>query len=264
MLIDDDNVSYVKDDDEYFFEKRMKVPKTAFVAEEGKKLSKEEQKLSNKLNHETDTKNYTRFDEALITPEIAEQEERVRQNKVQTELVKEYANPVFAQAVRQVEDKLHRKINYDEFDKMCKTYAAELANADARTRKTDPNPVDYQTYYDQLIQNKKVVPLYKIYAQRLEQSKVDEIGSLLDQAKADINGSHLVLKAGSSVNVHHKGKVTFEDDEKRRRITIDNKRDVELLHMKLRKEYIDKKYPKEISEELGEVANGPHTNDGFE
>ena len=263
MILDDDDTNYIKDDDEYFFNKRMKVPKTTIISNDGKKLSTEEEELNKKLSYETDTSNYKRFDELLITPEQANTEYSIKQREEEMNSIKDYANPVFAQAVKQVESKLGRKINYDEFDKMCKTYAAELANIDAKTRNREPNLVDYNTYYDQLIQNKKIVPLYQVYAARLEQDKVDEIDRLYKEAKATTNGQQLYLKAGSSVNIRHKGKVTFEDLEKRRRITIDNKRDVELLHMKHRKEFIDKKYSKEIQEELGQISN-EHENDGFE
>jgi len=264
MMIDDDNVNYYKDDDEYFFERRMKVPKTTIVAETGKKLTEEEKKLKEKLEHETNTINYDRVEDCLITPEEATQIELARRRQEALDEVKEYANPVFAQAVKQVESKLGRKINYDEFDKMCQTYAGELAEADARTRKRPLNPIDYKTYYNQLIQNRKVVPAYKMYANRLESDKVNEIAGLLETAKAASEGSTLKLKAGSSVNIHHKGKVTFEDMERRRRITIDNKRDVDLLHMKHRKEFLDKKYSKEIKEEIGELTTGVHDNEGFE
>ena len=263
MILDDDDTNYIKDDDEYFFNKRMKVPKTTIISNDGKKLSTEEEELNKKLSYETDTSNYKRFDELLITPEQANAEYSIKQREEEMNSVKDYANPVFAQAVKQVESKLGRKINYDEFDKMCKTYAAELANIDAKTRNREPNLVDYNTYYNQLIQNKKIVPLYQVYAARLEQDKVDEIDKLYKEAKATTSGQQLYLKAGSSVNIRHKGKVTFEDLEKRRRITIDNKRDVELLHMKHRKEFIDKKYSKEIQEELGQISN-EHENDGFE
>lgn len=264
MILDDDNVNYYRDDDEYFYEKRMKVPKMKIVANDGGKLSPEEEKLSKKLGHETSTVNYERVDESLITPEEATKIEIARRKQEEKDLVKEYANPVFAQAVRQVEQKLGRKINYDEFDKMCQTYAGELAMADARTRKKDPNPVDYKTYYDQLIQNKKVVPAYKVYANKLEADKVNEISNLLDSAKAAAENSTLKLKVGSSVNMRHKGRVTFEDTENRRRITIDNKRDVDLLHMRHRKEFLDKKYSQEIKEEIGELTHGAHDNEGFE
>ena len=47
MILDDDNVNYYRDDDEYFYEKRMKVPKMKIVANDGGKLSPEEEKLFN-------------------------------------------------------------------------------------------------------------------------------------------------------------------------------------------------------------------------
>lgn len=103
MILDDDNVNYYRDDDEYFYEKRMKVPKMKIVANDGGKLSPEEEKLSKKLGHETSTVNYERVDESLITPEEATKIEIARRKQEEKELVKEYANPVFAQAVRQVE-----------------------------------------------------------------------------------------------------------------------------------------------------------------
>lgn len=261
---ENDEENYYRDDDEFFFENRFKVPKTTIIAENGNNLTAEEKELKNKLEHETNTVNYDRIEECLITPEEVEAAEAKKRRQAELDEVKEYANPVFAQAVKQVEDKLGRKINYDEFDKMCQTYAAELANADARTKRRDPNPLDYNNYYNQLIQNKKVIPAYKSFANGLESQKVDEISNLLDSAKAAGENSKLTLRVGSNVNIRHKGKVTFEDTEKRRRITIDNKKDVDLLHMKHRQEFLDKKYSKEITEEIGELEHGVHTNDGFE
>ena len=124
--------------------------------------------------------------------------------------------------------------------------------------------IDYNTYYNQLIQNRKVTPAYKVYANKLEEDKVNEISELLQAAKSSGDNSTLKLKVGSSVNMHHKGKVTFEDPARLRRITIDNKRDVDLLHMKHRKEFLDKKYATQIREEIGELTHGVHDDEGFE
>lgn len=264
MILDDDNVNYYQDDDDYFYEKRKQIPKTTIIANDGKKLTKEEAALNQKLSHKTDTRNYEANQLELVTPEEATKAAEEQKAKEAAALTKDYANPVFAQAVKQVEAKLGRKINYDEFDKLCMTYAGELAAADARSRKQDLNPRDYEVYYNQLIKNKKVVPAYKIYANKLEADKAEEIANLLASAKASTDTATLKLKAGASVNIHHKGKVTFEDYEHRRRITIDNKRDVELLHMRRRKDFLDKKYAKEIEEEIGELTHGVHDSDGFE
>lgn len=256
----DDNTNYYMDDDESYFENKKKDNKSTSQVET--KNKQEIDPLQQKIDYVTDTSDYDSDEMVLITPEQATAEYNKQRIEKDAILTKNYADPILAKAISQVEARIGRKINYEEFDKMCKTYAAELANADARFKKQEPNPIDYKTYYDQLIQNKKVVPAYQVYADKLEQSKVDEIDTLLKNAQAANKGATLKVRAGSAINMHHDGDVVFEDTEMRREIKIDNKRDVELLHMKHRQAFLDKKYADEIKEESG--VSSVHTNDGFE
>lgn len=260
-MYDDDDTNYYMDDDESYLENR-KSKSSGQVEQTKSATSKVEEVLQKKINYKTDTSNYESDEMVLITPEQADADYKSKEATEQAILTKNYADPVMAKAISTVEARIGRKINYEEFDKMCKTYAAELANADARMKKADPNPIDYKTYYDQLIQNKKVVPAYQVYANKLEQSKVDEIDSLLQAAKAANDGAELHVKAGEVINMHHNGNVVFEDTDNRRRIKIDNKKDVELLHMKHRQAFLDKKYADEIKRESGIAID--HDNEGFE
>lgn len=261
-MYDDDDTNYYMDDDESYLENRKNNKSSGQVEQIKDSASKIDEALQKKIDYKTDTSNYESDEMVLITPEQADAEYKSKEATEQAILTKNYADPVMARAINKVESRIGRRINYEEFDKMCKTYAAELANADARMKRADPNPIDYKTYYDQLIQNKRVVPAYQVYANKLEQSKVDEIDSLLQATKAANNGAELHVKAGEVINIHHNGDVVFEDTDNRRRIKIDNKKDVELLHMKYRQAFLDKKYADEIKRESGITTD--HNNEGFE
>lgn len=221
---------------------------------------KKESDIDKKLNHVTDTKKYDSTKMELISPEEAERDYINKSDFEST--YREYADPVMDEAVKNVERRLGRKINYDEFDKMCKTYAAELVNADARLKKTAPNQRDYNIYYEQLIQNKKIEPKYKTYAKKYEQQKIDELYDLYLKSKQATDNSTLNVKLGSVINMRHNGNVEFEDTENRRTIRINNANDVKLLHMKQRKDFLDKKFGEIIKEETG-VYTDPDI-DGFE
>ena len=268
MSLYNDEENYYKDDDDYEYTKNIEQKKKPETKDDDKKSSEDnkiDEKLKVKLDHVTNTSNYeTDKQMILITPEQAQKDYDEQQRIENFELTKEYANPVFAQAVKQVEDKLKRKINYDEFDKMCKTYAGELANADARSLNRTPREEDYDRYYNDLIQNKTVKPLYKNYGARLEAQKVDEIYDLYLKAKDKIDSSTIKSSMNKPINIRHKGKVEFQDFEHRKKITINNESDVKLLHMQYRKDFLDKRFSKEIQEETGIKSNKVHDNEGFE
>jgi len=266
MSLYNDEENYYKDDDDYEYTKNIEQKKKLEIKNTDKTTdNKIDEKTKIKLNHVTDTSTYeTDKQMILITPEQAQTEYENQQKIKNFELTKEYANPVFAQAVKQVEDKLKRKINYDEFDKMCKTYAGELANADARSLNRAPKEEDFDKYYNDLIQNKTVKPLYKNYGARLEVQKVDEIYDLYLKAKDKIDSSTIKSSMNKPINIHHKGKVEFQDFENRKKITINNENDVKLLHMQYRKDFLDKRFGNEIQKETGIANNKIHDNEGFE
>lgn len=260
MNLYDENENFYKDDDDLEYSRNI----------ESKKNNENDSKSDNKdidkkLKHITNTSNYESDQKmTLITPEEAQHNYEESERVKQFELTKDYANPVFAQAVKQVESKLKRKINYDEFDKMCQTYAAEMANADAHSLKRNPKEEDYNKYYNDLINNRVVKPIYKSYGSRLESQKVDEIYELYVKAKDTIDNSTIKSNMNRPINIRHKGKVEFQDYEHRKRITINNNDDVQLLHMQYRKDFLDKKYSEEIQRETG-INNGKiHDNEGFE
>lgn len=219
----------------------------------------EEANITNKINYKTDTSSYNPMNYQIISPEEAEEENRrLKQNE--NVINEEYADPILGQAIRQIEDKLERKITYDEFEKLCKTYAAELVNKDAEIKGTEPSKSDYKLYYDTLIQNKKVVPAYLMRMQNYESSIVNEIDDLMKKhskyAEKDLN-----IKLGNKVNIRHKGKVIIRDEIKSREYVINNENDVKLLHMKYREDWINKKFGDQIN---GDQNSQFHDNDGFE
>ena len=255
----DENTNYASflDDDEAYAD-RINNKRNNIQVESAS--SKKESELSILVNHVTNTKNYDSTKMELISPEEAEKD-FFNKNEFD-DRNREYADPVMNSAVKNVEKKLGRKITYDEFDKMCKTYAAELVNADARLNNSEPNQQDYNLYYGQLIQNKRIEPKYKSYAKKYEQQKVDELFDLYKKAKKATDNSTLNVKLGSVINMRHNGDVEFEDTENRRMIKINNKNDVKLLHMKQRKDFLDKKFGNIIREETG--VHVDKDMDGFE
>lgn len=70
------------------------------------------------------------------------------------------------------------------------------------------------------------------------------------------------IEAGRPINIRHQGKVIIKDEGNNREITINNKDDVKLLHMRHRQEFLDKLYKEDIARESGQSVN--HDNDGFE
>jgi len=214
------------------------------------------------LKHKTDTSSYNGTKMEIISPEEANNQATKQKLDSMNKLTEEYADPVLAIAVKNIEAKIGRKINYDEFDKLCRTYAAELVNRDAEIKGNGerPNPIDYNSYYETLIQNKKVIPAYKMRMSKYENSLVSEIDDLLTQAKK-YDESDLHINRGDPINIRHNGRVIIRDESKNREIVINNKNDVKLLHMKYRQDFLDKKYKDQIDKE----ANGySHDSDGFE
>lgn len=219
----------------------------------------EEVNMTNKINYKTDTSSYDPTSYRIISPEEAEEENR-KLNQQKSALNDEYADPILGQAIKQIEDKLERKITYDEFEKLCKTYAAELVNRDAEVKGSEPSKTDYKLYYETLIQNKKVVPAYLMRMQNYENSIINEIDDLMKK-HSKYNESDLSIKLGNSVNIRHKGKVIIRDENKSREYVINNENDVKLLHMKYREDWINKKFGDQIN---GTQSSKFHDNDGFE
>ena len=261
-----DNSTYIDDEFDDDFDYTPSLKETNFKIEEGMDIGLKPGEehlvpILKKLNHKTDTHNYNSFEFDIITPEEADkQAKQVFEHNVPN-ASPDYADPIIAQAVYQIESKLGRKINYDEFDKLCKTYAAELTNRDAQYKGTDePNPIDYKLYYDTLIQNKKVKPAYEMRMSKYEDSLVTEIDQLMKEHHSSFDSRDLHIARGDPINIRHKGKVYIRDEEHNQEIKIDNKKDVDLLRMKYRKEWLDKKHKHDIDLEI----NGAHSNDGFE
>ncbi len=260
-----DNSTYIDDEYDDDFDYKPAVKETNFKIDKNMDfgLAPNDAHLVpilNKLNHKTDTHNYNSFEFDIITPEEAEKQSKKMFEHNVPNASPEYADPIIAQAVYQIEHKLGRKINYDEFDKLCKTYAAELTNRDAQYKGTgEPNPIDYKLYYDTLIQNRKVKPAYEMRMSKYEDSLVTEISELMETHK-NFDTRDLHISRGDPINVRHKGNVFIRDEEHNQEIKINNKKDVDLLRMKYREDWLKKKYKNDIDAEI----NGVHSNDGFE
>ncbi len=262
-----DSSNYVADeyDDDFDLDPSKESNKeTIQISNLNDEESKKDIELNKKLIHKTDTKEYNSFEFDIMSPENANADsEKIftfSTPDLELSVSEEYADPVIAQAVTQIESKVNRKITHDEFDKLCKTYASVLANRDAWLRDMEaPNPIDYKMYYDTLIQNKKIKPAFEMRMSKLEDQMVGEIDRLMEAHK-NFDYRDLHVNKGTPVNVRHKGKVCIRDEEHNQEIKIDNKKDVDLLRMKYRKDWLDKKHERDINDEL----NGNHSNDGFE
>lgn len=251
-------------DDEYDDDFDGYVPKKTETFQIDKTDDEKTVDLKKKLNHKTDTTSFNSMSYEIMSPEEATQQtEAMISARDEEQTSKDYADPVLAKAVYQVEKKFGRKITYDEFDKLCRTYAAELANKDAAYKNNGEkaNPIDYKLYYETLIQNKKVQPAYKMHMQTYENSLIDEIDDLLDRHR-EFDSRDIHVGKGDPINIRHKGKVYIKDEEKNREIIINNKKDVDLLHMRYREDWLEKKYKKEIEKDLN--GGDDHSNDGFE
>jgi len=218
------------------------------------------------IEHKTDISTFNRMSgkdrkTVFVTPEEAQKIDSMMKQK-QAQVNGYYADPVIAVAAKRIEDRTGHPLTYDEFDKLCKTYAADLADIDRKIRhENGPDPDVYNSYYNQLIQNKKVLPAWKVQSSAHEQSLVHEIDALMGEAKRYDNYD-IHVKAGTPINIHHKGKVIMKDEDRNREIIIDNYEDVKLLHMKHRQAVLDKMYSDEINK--AQSGEGFHSNDGFE
>ena len=216
----------------------------------------ENDEFKQKYYHKTDTSNYDSSEMEVFSPEDVEQE-RLDQIRNQR-----FANDEFGTAVESIESKLGREINFDEFDKLCRSYATVLCEEDAKLLKS--GKVDGEArkrYYDDLIHNRKVTRVVRGYYENIETIKVNDIRKELERVKSIPTGE-LEVKSGKPVNYRHKGKVKIRDNEKGLLYVIDNNADVKLFNMRNRQEWLDKRYPEEIAEASGDVG-GRIDDDGF-
>jgi hypothetical protein len=210
-----------------------------------------------KFNHVTNTKDYdpTRFD--IISPEEAtieiEQEERKNPNQE------------FTTAIKDIVKIKNAPLTKEEYIKAADAYATILAERDEEKKKNyegkiDINPIKKETYLNLLLSNKPVTNALAESMKMYEDSIINPIMNALEKAQKE-KATALELKKNKRVNLRYKGKCRIATDEGGKVIIIDNKNDVDLLRMKYRKEWIDKRYPEEIK---GKASTNMLEDDEFE
>ena len=196
----------------------------------------------NKL-HYTNTTDYNSSKLKILTPE----EENQKINGILVNDNKRFANPEVEVAVDNIEKKLGREINEDEYDKLCRTYANILVEHDINNKKLykdiseEELNSDRKLYYDMLIQNRQIVLASRERMSNYEETMIAPIEAQLDIAMNN-ELSYIKVKQGKPINLKHHGKVAIAEDDNGRTIIIDNERDVKLLHMKYRQDWLDKRY----------------------
>lgn len=225
----------------------------------------EEQELKRKIEYKTDTSSFNSSEMVIVSPEQADEE--AKEAKMESVVSDgRFTNQEFGIAVSNIEAKLGRKINYDEFDKMCRSYATVLCERDADIRRTNKNqpvvvdPAYRDEYYKKLIKNEKVDPAYKMHLKAYEESMIGPISSLYDEYK-NTKIDELKVEDGKPINMRYKGKVAISEDKNGQVIVIDNDADTKLLHMQHRKNWLDKRFPDQIK---GVSTADHHNDDGFE
>jgi KaiC/GvpD/RAD55 family RecA-like ATPase len=207
----------------------------------------EEDELVKKITHITTTKEYDTSKLIVISPEEvqAQHERNERDNP----------NPEFTDALKEIVRRNNRKLTKEEYIKACDSYATILAERDEEKRKNYEgkyiiNPIKKETYLKLLLENKPVENAFRDSMKEYENVMVDSVINAYEKAKEnelkvlEVNPSS---KKNNRVNLRYNGKCRIASDEGGKVIIIDNKNDVDLLRMKYRKDWIDKKFPNEIN-----------------
>jgi hypothetical protein len=215
-----------------------------------------ESKEDRLINHITNTKNYdpTKFN--IISPEKATEE-------IEREMLNN-PNPEFSQAIQNIEKATNRILTKEEYIKAADTYATILAERDEEKKKNyegkyEINPIRKEKYFELLLNNIPVTNALAESMKTFENSLIAPLMDALEKSKKD-EVNVLELKKKARVNLRYKGKCRIAADEGGKVIIIDNKNDVDLLRMKYRKEWIEKKYPEVKNQQITNVLE----NDEFE
>jgi hypothetical protein len=191
------------------------------------------------LSHRTDTSKYdeTKFD--VISPEEVMDEEAKENN--------DNPNPEFTKAITDLEKSIDRQLTQEEFLKVAETYATILVERDEEdsTRykgEYEINPVKKELYLKMILEKEPVEKAFQKSMKSYEDQMLLPLVMEIEEAQKN-ELKVIEMKSNNRVNVRYKGKCRIAADEGGKVIVIDNKNDVDLLHMKYRKEWIDKKYP---------------------
>jgi hypothetical protein len=188
--------------------------------------------------HITDTKGYDPTKLPIISPEEIETTyDRSNQD----------ANPEFDNAVRSLEQQYGRSLTGDEFKAACHTYATVIAEREEKYRdhyegEATTNRRNVAVYEKYLLEGKPIISGYKTMMTEFEDSMASPVVNALTTHLKN-KEKVIEIKAGQRVNIHYDGKVRIASDNDGKVIVIDNKKDVNLLRMKYRKEWIEKKFP---------------------
>jgi hypothetical protein len=190
----------------------------------------------------TDTKGYdpTKFD--IVSPEQVEEENRREEIS--------NPNPEFSEAINELEKKFNRKLTEKEFLKAADTYATILAERDEEKKaklegKYEINPIKKELYFKMILEKEPLTNAFAITMKNYEDQIIEPIIDEMEKVKNN-KLKVIEMKRNDPVNLHFDGKCRIASDEGGKVIIIDNKNDVNLLQMKYRKEWIDKKYPDEV------------------
>jgi hypothetical protein len=203
--------------------------------------------INDDLNkYKTNTKNIDVTTFTIISPEevdkIAEQEELNN------------PNPEFTQALKDIEKMNSKPLSKEEYFKAANAYATILAERDEEKKKNyegkyDINPIKKDKYLELILTNKPVTNAFAETMKDYENSVIAPLIQAYEQAQKEDANAVLELKRKNRINLRYKGKCRIASDEGGKIIIIDNKNDVDLLRMKYRKEWIEKKYPERLKGE---------------
>jgi hypothetical protein len=191
------------------------------------------------VTHITDTKRYDPTQFIVISPEEV--------MKMNEEKSSGDANPGFTKILNDIKQSKNRPLSRDEYFKACDVYAGALAEIDEEKKKdyegaTKVNPIKKEQYLRLLLENKPVSEVASETMKMYESDKVNEVEhAYKDAIKSE--SKVIEVKNGKRINLRYKGKCRIASDESGKVVIIDNKSDVDLLRMKYRQEWIDKKYP---------------------
>jgi hypothetical protein len=189
--------------------------------------------------YKTDTKDYDPTMVVITSPEEIRKQDEAHN--------KENPNGEFSQALDVIEKRLSRKLTDEEYIAACDSYATILTERDEEKKanfagKYNINPVKKEVYKEMLLNNK---PIENITKQMFESYEKSVIRPIIETYEETLKNEPKVieLKNDARINTHFKGKCRIASDESGKVVIIDNKKDVDLLRMKYRKEWIEKRYP---------------------
>jgi hypothetical protein len=206
----------------------------------------EDERLERMINHVTNTKKYDTTKLEIISPETVMKENETHE--------KDNPNPEFTDALKELTKIYKRPLTKNEYIKACDSYATILAEKDEEKKKNYDgkyiiNPINKERYLRLLLENKPVTNAFRESMQEYENVMVNSVLEAYGRAKEN-ELKVLEIKPEKRVNVRYKGKCRIASDQSGKVVIIDNKNDVNLLRMKYRKEWIDKKYPDEFNPKM--------------